>query len=367
MSLGRDAQANLAGKTVLITGASAGIGEAIAHAFADAAGGDIRLVLAARRARRLEELGRQLARSGAKVHVAGLDVSDNVAIDGFFAALPSEFRDIDVLVNNAGTALGVEHAGSIRDDDVQSMFATNVLGLIKMTQTVVRGMKQRNRGDIVQLGSIAGIESYPGGSVYCATKAAVRSFTQAVRKELIGTRIRVMEVDPGAVETEFSLVRFGGDAARARKVRVATTGTEVRLAIENYTDENPRAAKRIMYRVVGLYVVAVFVLTLVVPIERQEERRERRNRISLAICDCLRESLHQGASPCGEYADSHLCVVRGKCKRRTRPGFCWREPGAIRKSLECGEWNAVLVPRKRTTGEVAKETYLRVLTLTTHL
>ncbi|KAG7813083.1 hypothetical protein KL921_000629 [Ogataea angusta] len=218
MSLGRDAQANLAGKTVLITGASAGIGEAIAHAFADAAGGDIRLVLAARRAGRLEELGRQLACSGAKVHVAGLDVSDNVAIDGFFAALPSEFRDIDVLVNNAGTALGVEHAGSIRDDDVQSMFATNALGLIKMTQTVVRGMKQRNRGDIVQLGSIAGIESYPGGSVYCATKAAVRSFTQAVRKELIGTRIRVMEVDPGAVETEFSLVRFGGDAARARKV-----------------------------------------------------------------------------------------------------------------------------------------------------
>ncbi|ESX03493.1 hypothetical protein KL918_004535 [Ogataea parapolymorpha] len=218
MSLGPQAQANLEQKTVLITGASAGIGEAIAREFVEAAGGNIRLVLAARRADRLAELSRQLKQSGAQVHTAQLDVSDRATIDAFFAALPSDYRDIDVLVNNAGKALGVEHAGNIRDKDVEEMFATNVLGLIKMTQTVIRGMKERNSGDIVQVGSIAGIESYPGGSIYCATKSAVRSFTQAIRKELISTKIRVMEIDPGAVETEFSLVRFGGDATKAKKV-----------------------------------------------------------------------------------------------------------------------------------------------------
>ncbi|KAG7763543.1 hypothetical protein KL946_003644 [Ogataea haglerorum] len=218
MSLGPQAQKNLEGKTILITGASAGIGEAIAREFVDATGGNIKLVLAARRVRRLAELGQQLGQSGAQVHLASLDVSDGANIDEFFASLPSEFQDIDVLVNNAGKALGIEHAGSIRDEDVEEMFATNVLGLIKMTQTVIRGMKEKNSGDIVQLGSIAGIESYPGGSIYCATKSAVRSFTQAVRKELINTKIRVMEIDPGAVETEFSLVRFGGDPEKAKKV-----------------------------------------------------------------------------------------------------------------------------------------------------
>ncbi|KAG7877268.1 hypothetical protein KL938_004024 [Ogataea parapolymorpha] len=151
MSLGPQAQAKLEQKTVLITGASAGVGEAIAREFVLAAGGNIRLVLAARRADRLAELSLQLKQGGAQVHTQDFS-----------------------------------------DEDVEEMFATNVIGLIKMTQTVIRGMRERNSGDIVQVGSIAGIESYPGGSIYCATKSAVRSFTQAVRKELISTKIRVL-------------------------------------------------------------------------------------------------------------------------------------------------------------------------------
>ena len=109
-------------------------------------------------------------------------------------------------------------AGAIEPEDINTMFSTNVTGLIAMTQLILPGMKERNRGDIINIGSIAGREPYAGGSIYCATKAAVRSFTDAMRKELISTRVRVIEIDPGQVETEFSVVRFYGDAAKAKKV-----------------------------------------------------------------------------------------------------------------------------------------------------
>lgn len=144
----------------------------------------------------------------------------------FIPNLPQEFRDIDVLVNNAGLVKGVDKAGDIKEEDITVQFDTNVLGLINMTQAVLQVMKQRGEsgaGDIINIGSIAGREPYQGGSIYCATKAAVRSFTDAMRKELIATRIRIMEIDPGQVETEFSIVRFGGDKEKADAVYKGVT------------------------------------------------------------------------------------------------------------------------------------------------
>lgn len=138
-----------------------------------------------------------------------LDVADRSQVRGFIERLPAEFRDVDVLVNNAGLVRGVARAPDIEEDDVDVMFSTNVVGLIGMTQEVLKVFKRRGgdggggggRGDVVNIGSIAGRESYASGSIYCASKAAVRSFTEALRKELIDTRIRVIEIDPGQVET----------------------------------------------------------------------------------------------------------------------------------------------------------------------
>lgn len=157
-----------------------------------------------------------------KVHTAKLDVSDTASIKPFISSLPAEFADIDVLINNAGKALGKELVGEIDSDDLAGMMQTNVLGLINVTQAVLPIFKKKNAGDIVNIGSIAGKEPYPGGSVYCATKAAVNFFTHSLRKELISTKIRVLEVDPGAVETEFSMVRFRGDKSAADKVYEGT-------------------------------------------------------------------------------------------------------------------------------------------------
>lgn len=150
-------------------------------------------------------------------------MSDTKAVAGFMNSLPEEWKNIDVLVNNAGMVKGVAKSPDINAEDIDVMMATNVTGLITMTQAVMKVYKSRDdgtngRGDIINVGSIAGREGYPGGSIYCATKAAVRTFTEALRKETVDSRIRVMEVDPGQVETEFSLVRFGGDEEKARKV-----------------------------------------------------------------------------------------------------------------------------------------------------
>ncbi|KAL2140093.1 hypothetical protein VTI28DRAFT_4273 [Corynascus sepedonium] len=214
----------LEGKTVVITGASSGIGRSCAFEFARAAPRDLRLVLTARRADRLREIADEIRAEvgeGVRVLPVELDVSDPDQVRGFVGRLPDEFRAVDVLVNNAGLVKGVARAPEIAEADINVMFQTNVTGLINMTQAILPIFKARpdgGAGDIINIGSIAGREPYAGGSIYCATKAAVRAFTDSLRKELIDTRIRVMEIDPGQVETEFSVVRFYGDKSKADAV-----------------------------------------------------------------------------------------------------------------------------------------------------
>ena len=214
----------LSGKTILITGASSGIGRSTALEFARTAPKDLKLILTARRIDSLHELQKEIEKevgSGVKVLPVKMDVSKMAEVEAFVGNLPSGWGEIDVLVNNAGMVRGVDKAPDIKPGDIQDMMDTNVTGLIGMTQAVLPIFKKRpegGAGDIINIGSIAGREGYPGGSIYCATKAAVRTFTEALRKELIATRIRVMEIDPGQVETEFSLKRFGGDQAKADAV-----------------------------------------------------------------------------------------------------------------------------------------------------
>ncbi|KAJ9658064.1 hypothetical protein H2198_003902 [Neophaeococcomyces mojaviensis] len=214
----------LSGKTILITGASSGIGRSTALEFARSSPDSLRLILAARRLDSLKTLASDIGTevgNGVQCLPLQLDMSKHDDIVSAIQNLPAEWKNIDVLVNNAGLVKGVAKAPEINAADIDVMFATNVTGLITMTQEVMKIMTKRGesgQGDIIMIGSIAGREGYPGGSIYCATKAAVRTFTDALRRELIATRIRVMEIDPGQVETEFSLVRFGGDKDKADAV-----------------------------------------------------------------------------------------------------------------------------------------------------
>lgn len=193
--------------TVLITGASSGIGEACARAFA--ARGS-RLILCARRRDRLTALADALP---TEVEVIQLDVRDRPAVR---AALGD--RDVDVLVNNAGLAAGFDPLHEGDPEDWDRMIDTNVRGLLDVTRTVVPGMVARGSGHVINIGSIAGHEPYANGAVYCATKSAVDSITKALRLDLLGTGVKVSTVDPGMVETEFSVVRFDGDVDRASQV-----------------------------------------------------------------------------------------------------------------------------------------------------
>jgi 3-hydroxy acid dehydrogenase/malonic semialdehyde reductase len=214
----------LEGKTVLITGASSGIGKSTAQEFARTAPKNLKLILTARRIDSLKQLAADINKevgSGVQVLPVQLDVSKPNEVAQLVQNLPKEFQQIDVLVNNAGLVRGVDKVGDIKTEDMDVMFATNVTGLVNVTQAVLPQMKARGEagaGDIINVGSIAGREPYPNGSIYCATKAAVRSITDAMRKELIATRIRVIEIDPGQVETEFSVVRFYGDKSKADAV-----------------------------------------------------------------------------------------------------------------------------------------------------
>ncbi|TGZ79246.1 NAD(P)-binding protein [Ascodesmis nigricans] len=216
---------NLAGKTVLITGASSGIGRSTAFEFSRTQP-DINLILAARRIETVQEVAKEIeAESGGRTKVLALklDVSDLAAVKRFWEVeVPREWKErgVDVLVNNAGGVRGLEHVGEIAEEDVATMIGVNVMGLIGLTQHVVRHFKndRGGKGDIVNIGSIAGREPYAGGSIYCATKAAVRSFSDSLRRENISNQIRVIEIDPGQVETEFSVVRFRGDKAKADAV-----------------------------------------------------------------------------------------------------------------------------------------------------
>ncbi|KAK8010318.1 oxidoreductase [Apiospora arundinis] len=210
----------LEGKTIVITGASSGIGRSTAFEFARTAPKNLKLILTARRIDTLKEIAAEIAKEvgdGVKVLPVQLDVSKPEEIRGFVEGLPTEFKEIDVLVNNAASRRPPE----ILEDDLNTMFSTNVTGLINMTQAILPIFLKRpdgGAGDIINIGSIAGREPYIGGSIYCATKAAVRSFTDSLRKELVATRVRVMEIDPGQVQTEFSVVRFYGDKSKADAV-----------------------------------------------------------------------------------------------------------------------------------------------------
>ncbi|KAF3930476.1 hypothetical protein ABW20_dc0110713 [Dactylellina cionopaga] len=207
-------------KTILITGASSGIGRSTALEFVKTAP-DVRLIITARRQEQLEELKAEIGKlsAEAEVLVQKLDVSDLADVKRFWRDLPAEWKDkLDILVNNAGLVKGLEHVGDIAQEDVDIMYTTNVTGLISMTQAAIPIFKARDTGTIINIGSIAGREAYPGGSIYCSTKAAVRAFTESLRKELINTRIRASCIDPGQVETEFSVVRFRGDKAKADAV-----------------------------------------------------------------------------------------------------------------------------------------------------
>ncbi len=198
--------------TVLITGASSGIGEACARAFAERGA---RLVLAARRRDRLEALQAALAADSV---VLPLDVRDRAAVEEALAGLTPPFDDLDVLVNNAGLAAGLDPLPEGDVDHWDRMLDTNVRGVLNVTRPVVRGMVARGRGHVITIGSIAGQETYPGGAVYCASKAAVDRLTEGLRMDVLGSGVRVSTIDPGLVETEFSIVRFDGDAERAGKV-----------------------------------------------------------------------------------------------------------------------------------------------------
>lgn len=225
MSQGRKAAERLANKTILITGASAGIGLATALEYLDASNGNIKLILTARRVEKLTELKNKIVKDypNAKVLASKLDVSATETVEPFIKNLPTDFKDIDILINNAGLALGSDKVGNIDINDIKGMIDTNVVGLINLTQAVLPIFKKKNSGDIVNLGSVAGRDAYPTGSIYCATKFAVRAFTESLRRELIDTKIRVILIAPGIVETEFSMVRYKGDSERAGDVYKGVT------------------------------------------------------------------------------------------------------------------------------------------------
>ncbi len=207
---------SLNGRTVLITGASSGIGEACARAFAAL---DARLLLAARRRDRLDRLAASLfAEFGVEMHLLTLDVRDGAAVTAVMANLPPTWAAIDILVNNAGLSRGLDklHEGKVAD--WEEMIDTNIKGLLYVSRAVIPGMVARQRGHVINIGSVAGHQVYPAGNVYSATKHAVNALTQGMRMDLLGTQVRVSTVDPGMVETEFSLVRFDGDEARAARV-----------------------------------------------------------------------------------------------------------------------------------------------------
>jgi 3-hydroxy acid dehydrogenase/malonic semialdehyde reductase len=199
---------------VLITGASSGFGAAIARRFA--ADGN-QVIAVGRRQERLDALAAQLGRE--RVHTLVLDVRDRAAVHVAIASLPASFAEVGVLVNNAGLALGLEPAHQADLDAWDEMVDTNVKGLMYMTRAILPQMVGRNRGHVVNIGSIAGSYPYPGGNVYGASKAFVRQFSLNLRADLVGTKVRVTDIEPGLVGgTEFSAVRFHGDSERAAKM-----------------------------------------------------------------------------------------------------------------------------------------------------
>jgi 3-hydroxy acid dehydrogenase/malonic semialdehyde reductase len=206
---------SMKGKLVFITGASAGIGAATALEFARHGA---RLLLCARRIEKLQAMDAELRDAGAAdVFSFQLDVQSNKAVDAAIAALPDAWREVDVLVNNAGLSRGLKKIYEDEVQDWEEMIDTNIKGLLYVTRAIVPGMVERRSGHVINMGSIAGHIVYPNGAVYCATKAAELFISDGLRIDLNGTPVRVTSIDPGMVETEFSSVRFRGNMERAAK------------------------------------------------------------------------------------------------------------------------------------------------------
>ncbi|MEX2584590.1 MAG: SDR family NAD(P)-dependent oxidoreductase [Gemmatimonadota bacterium] len=208
-------------RIVFITGASSGIGEACAELFA-AAGS--RLLLSARRVERLEQVARRIGEEhGVETHTLTMDVRDVGVVTRLLGDLPAEWSGIEVLVNNAGLARGFEPIPQGDSRDWDEMIDTNVKGLLYVTRAVVPGMLERDAGHVINISSIAGDEIYPNGGAYCGTKAAVDAISRGLRMDIVGSAVRVTNIKPGMVETEFSEVRFHGDDERAAQVYAGVT------------------------------------------------------------------------------------------------------------------------------------------------
>ena len=203
-------------KIAFITGASSGIGAACARKFAQ---GGYTLLLNARSIDKLQALKTELETAyGIDVVLLPFDVRDRKAAEAALKSLPEKYQKIDVLVNNAGLALGVDKEYEGTEENYDTMIETNITALLMMTRLIVPGMVKRGKGHVINIGSVAGDAAYPGGSVYCATKAAVKVLSDGLRMDLVDTPLRVTNVKPGLVETNFSVTRFAGDKERADKV-----------------------------------------------------------------------------------------------------------------------------------------------------
>lgn len=205
-------------KTVFITGATSGFGEACARRFAEAG---YRLIISGRRQDRLLALEKELG-ALVPVHGIAMDVRSRSAVEQAIDSIPAAFRAVAVLINNAGLAVGLEPAQGADLDDWETMVDTNIKGLLYCTRLLLPGMVERNQGHIVNIGSVAGNWPYPGGNAYGATKAFVKQFSFNLRADLIGTAVRVSNIEPGLAETEFSVVRFKGDREKAAEVYAGT-------------------------------------------------------------------------------------------------------------------------------------------------
>ncbi len=204
-------------KTILITGATSGFGRASAELFGK---NGWKLIITGRRKNRLLELQEKLGK--ANVHIAAFDVRNRQQVEAMVKEIPQDFQEIDILLNNAGLALGLGPAHETDLDEWEKMVDTNIKGLLYMTRQILPSMVARGRGHIINLGSIAGSWPYPGGNTYGATKAFVQQFSRNLRADLAGTGIRVTNIEPGLAESEFSIVRFGGDTDKAAKVYEGT-------------------------------------------------------------------------------------------------------------------------------------------------